>query len=141
MSDELPDHIGALREFLLAEDRVAELSGSRIFGGGLPDDEIEQMPRAAVLLAPAGGGALGRGYLNFNDPRVDVDCYGVDARTAWVLHLAVHAALKHLRRGPTSRGVLLHWARVSVDGVSTRHPRTDWPLTASSWQLGISDAT
>lgn len=130
--------IAALVTFLKADRAVAARVGTRVFGGELPRSENESMPRQAVVISPAGGGALGGGYQAFGDRRVDIDCYGSTGRESWLLYLDVHAALKALRREVHSR-VLLHWARISADGSTGRDPDTDWPLTISSWQVLSSE--
>lgn len=136
------DLIGGLVAFLKADAGVAALAGGRVHGGHIPDRDIEAMPRATVVLKGAGGGLLGRAYLRAGDRRVDVDCYGRTDREGEDLYLAVHEALKGLR--PTTVGnVQLKWAEPSSRGVNLRDPDTDWPLTASSWQVlaGEDEAT
>lgn len=133
-----PDPIAALVAFLKADADVAALAGTRVFAGELPRTENTAMPRQAVVLGPAGGGALGGGYQRYGDGRVDAYCYGATPRESWVLYLAVHVALKQLRREVHS-GVLLHWARPSAGGATGRDPETDWPLTLSSWQVLASE--
>jgi hypothetical protein len=133
-----PDPLAALVSFLRADEAIAERLGSRVFAGELPREENDQMPRMAIVLNPAGGGLIGNGYQAYGDKRIDVDCYGQTKRESWLLYLDLHAALKGLRRA-VHEEVLLHWARLSSGGRALRDPRTDWPLTISSWQILASE--
>lgn len=130
----MTDPVAAVVAFLKADDAVAALTGSRVFGGELPGREAKSMPRAAVVLKPAGGGLLGTGSADFGDQRLDVDCYASTPLGAWTLHLAVYTALKHLRRGVYAE-TLVHWAKPSTKGTLARDPDTDWPIAVSSWQV------
>ncbi|MGH3029273.1 MAG: hypothetical protein ACRDNE_00625 [Gaiellaceae bacterium] len=131
------DPLAAVIRFLKADTAVQARTSGRVFGGELPKTEITSMPRVAVLLRPAGGGLIGRAYQGYGDKRVDIDCYGSTPNEGWLLHLDVAAALKDLRH-EVHADVLLHWARASSDGMTARDPKTDWPLTYSSWQVLIS---
>lgn len=131
------DPVTALVTFLKADAPVAALASTRVFGGELPRGQVAEMPRAAVVLKPAGGPG-GYGYIEFAKVRVDVDCYAATVRDAWTLHLAVRTALKQMRRNVTG-GVLLHSADVSADGVTARDPDTDWPVTVSSYLVSVAE--
>lgn len=131
------DPLEGVRSFLRADSDVAQLSGDRVFVAELPRDEVEEMPRKAVLLKPAGGPG-GGAYLDFAKVRVDVDCYGETPKEAWLLHLAVRTALKNMRR-TVVKGVLLHSADVSADGSSGRDPETDWPVTVATYLVSVSE--
>lgn len=137
------DPINAVVAFLRAQPDVAALVGSRVEAEELPDEQSAHMPRAAIVVSLAGGGLLGRGYQEYGDVRVDIDCYGVTQRAARTLYLAVRPALKHLRREVVADSadtrVLLHWARLSAGGTTARDPRTDWPVCISSWQIFASE--
>ena len=131
------DPIAALVTFLKADAAVAALVGTRVYGGELPRSEVDLMPRAVVVVKPAGGPG-GRAYMKFAQPRIDVDCYAATVPDSWVVHLAVRDALKHMRRNVTGT-VLLHSADVSSDGVTARDPDTDWPVTVSSYLLSVAE--
>jgi hypothetical protein len=128
------DPISALVGFLKVQTPVTALGGTRVFGGELPRNENQSMPRTAIVLSPAGGGLIGLEYQTFGDQRVDVACYGATVKASWDLYLAVHQALKLLKR-EVYADTLLHWARLSSAGASGRTPDTDWPITISSWQV------
>lgn len=134
----MTDVVGALAAYLKADSGVAALAGTRVYGGELARNQIEQMPRTAVVLKPSGGGLLGRAYQEYGDRRIDIDCYGATPRDGETLYLAVYRSLKQLRR-TVSSGVLLHWALASSAGVTARDTDTDWPLTLSSWQVLASE--
>jgi hypothetical protein len=136
----MPDPIAASVAFLLSDAPLVTLVGSRVFGGELPAREAEHMPRAAVVLKPAGGGLLGTGTIDVGDTRLDVDCYGATPLDAWTVYLAVYGALKGLTRGAYASTVL-HWARPSSRGTLARDPDTDWPVTVSSWQVLAGEST
>jgi hypothetical protein len=132
------DPAAALVAFLKADADVTARVGSRVFAGELPAEENDHMPRQAIVVNPAGGGLIGRGYQDYGDKRFDIDCYGETKRQSHDLYLEVFPALKQLRR-EVHAGVLLHWARASSDGRAMRDPRTDWPVTISSWQVLASE--
>jgi hypothetical protein len=133
------DPIRAVRAFLLADDDIADLVDTRIFGAAVPEELEDGMPQACIVLNPAGGGLIGRAYQNYGDTRIDVYCYGATLHEAHEVYLAVYGALKHLRREQVfvdlSDSVLLHWARASSKGVLATDPMTQWPTCLSSWQV------
>lgn len=131
------DPIEAVLEVLKSDADVAALAADRVSGGELPRGLVASMPQAAVVVAPAGGPGR-RGYMDFAQVRVDVDCYGATPKDAWMLHLAVRTALKHMQRTVVN-GVLLHSADVTADGASGRDPDTDWPVTVSSYLLSVAE--
>ena len=128
------DPIAAVRSILLSDATIEPLVGDRVFGGAIPADENAAMPRACVLLSPAGGGLIGRGYQDYADTRIDTHCYGSTPHEAWMLHLAVRAVLTQLRR-QVSNSVLIHWARISSDGALARDHAKEWPLCYASYQV------
>ena len=118
---------------------ITDLTGSRIYGGEVAKADVASMPRASIVVSPAGGfGAIGKGYQRYGDRRFDVDCYAATEGASYQLYLQVHEALKHFRRG-TYAGCDLIWAKPSAGGNTGRDPRTDWPVTLSSWQVLASE--
>lgn len=136
----MPDPVAAVVAALKADADVADLAGGRVFGGELPAREAKSMPRAAVVLKPAGGGLLGAATADYGDQRLDVDCYAATPLSAWELYLAVYTALKALRRSVHAE-TLVHWAKPSTKGTLARDPDTDWPITVSSWQVLAGEST
>lgn len=136
---EAPDTVEALRQFLLADTDVADLIGTRAFGGPLPRDEAAQMPRYALRVNRAGGlQVFGQGYNEFSDYRFDVRCYGATAPEADRLFRRVQPALKHLRRQVVS-GCLLHWAKSAGGPYPLVDPDAGWPMVVSSWQVLVAE--
>jgi hypothetical protein len=128
------DPIEALVAFLKADAGVSAIAGTRVFGAELPRSEVDNMPRAAVVVKPAGGGLLGIRDQEYGDIRVDVDCWGATPRDGWMLYLAANAALKQLSHEEWT-SVMLRSATPSGRGITARDPDTDWPVTMSSWQV------
>lgn len=128
------DPIAALHTVLLADPTVAGLVVDRVYGLELHPDVTDSMPRAAIVLSPAGGGLLGRGSQQFGDIRVDVTCYGETLYESWLVYLAAYDVLKAIERRKVN-GVLLHWARPSSRGDNARDPEKQWPTCYSSWQV------
>jgi hypothetical protein len=132
------DPIAAVVGFLGADSAIGALAEDRIWGGELPPEYIQHWPGAATGAPPPGGGLLGRGYQQYGDHRIDVDCYGTTRPSSYKLYLAVRRALKDLRRA-VHDDALLHWARVSSEGRTLVDPNTGWPLTIASWQVLVGE--
>lgn len=134
-----PDPVGALVAFLTATPEVSAITGSRIYGGEVAKSDVATMPRSSVVVSPSGGlGVFGGGYQEYGDRRFDVDCYAATEGSSYALFLEVHHALKQMYAHNRS-GVRLHWARPAAGGNTSRDPRTDWPVTLSSWQVLASE--
>lgn len=140
----IPDHLAALRTFLISDAGVAAAtggagSGSRVFAGQLPEKFVASglMPTGAVLITAAGGlGTFGGGYQQFGDRRVDVRSYGASPHSANDLWRVVHPALKNLARELIGDpACLLHWARPAGGPLPLRDPDKDWPFVLSTWQV------
>ena len=128
------DVIEAVVAWLKLDATLTALTGDRIYGGRLPDEQVTAMPQAALVLRPAGGGLLGRAFQEVGDVRVDASAYGRVDREAWQVHLASYLALKHMSR-VVSAGVLLHWATASSKGSLAHDPETGWPVCLASYQV------
>jgi len=125
------DVVGALAEILKADTSVV---CDAVFAGSIPREFEPTMSRKIVVLRRAGGGLLGRGFQQFGDVRVDVDCFGTNDKEASDLWDAVHATLKQLRR-TVQDGVLIHWCECSANAVGTVDPTTTWPICLGSFQV------
>jgi len=114
---------------------VVALAGTRFFGGELPDDETDFMPRKAVLVQSSGGISLASGSTVETDTRrVDITTYGETPREAGQLMSEVALHLKRLRRS-IHGGVLLHWANSAGGSATGREPQTEWPRAIQSFQI------
>lgn len=135
----IPDPITALVQFLKNDTDTAAATGSRIFGSELPEGQVVSMPRACIVLRLSGGGLLtADSYIELNDPRVDILCYGQTPYLAQSVYQPMQSALKQMRRNVTG-SALLHWAKASSGASALRDPDTEWPMVFSVWQVLISE--
>lgn len=137
-ADAVPDPVTALVQFLKADADLAARVSTRVFGAELPRNQTDAMPRAAVVVQPAGGGLMGLEYQSWGDVRMDVDCYGSTPFESWTTYLMAYRALK-MMEAQVVAGVLLKWAKPSAKGNTARDPDTDWPVTLSSWQVLVGE--
>jgi hypothetical protein len=125
----------AIAAYLESIEDVLEAAEGRIFRPELPTAEDQHMPRACVLVRPAGGGLLlGRTRLPFKDSRIDIVCYGSTRLEASNVAREVSLALGELRTS-TWEGVALRWARVSGEPADAIDPNTNWPFSLVSAQV------
>lgn len=134
----IPDPVDAIVALLRADPALAGLIGGRVFNTELPESETGAMPRGAIVVAPSGGGLIGRAYQQYGDVRLDVRCYGETPKAARDVWRSVQPALKGLRR-EVRLGCLMHWARQGGGPLSGRDPDTDWPSIWSSWQVLVAE--
>lgn len=134
-----PDPIQAVVEYLAADSDLAALithSGTvSVYGIELDAAETENMPRQAVVIKPAGGGAIPVAYQRYGDILVNALCYGDTPFEAGEVRRAVHTALKHLLPTVTANNTLLRWANPAGGPVSFRDPDTDWPVQMQAFQV------
>jgi hypothetical protein len=139
----VPNHIAAIVAFLKAETDVKALvdtAAPRVYGGELPREQTSAMPRRAVVVKSAGGGA---GVESGSDAdvstyRVDVWNYGASPFDASMLRGATYPALKHLARRVIAT-VLLHSANRVAGPLPIRDPVTDWPIEIETFEVFVSD--
>ena len=133
-----PDPIEALVEYLKTDTDLTGLvthnSTVSVYGVELDEDETPNMPRQAVVIKPAGGGAIPVAYQNYGDILVNALCYGATVYEAGQVRRAVHSALKQMTVNVTNN-TLLHWARPAGGPVSFRDPDTDWPVQMQAFQV------
>ena len=135
----IPDCVAAVVSFLKTDTAVAGIAGMQIYGAELPEYRNTDQPSpTAVVLRPSGSLGLFGGYLECADQRIDCYNYAPTARDSFALHLAVHGALKQMRRNVQGQTVL-HWAKQSGGPVWQRDPVTEWPMTFVSWQVMFSE--
>lgn len=131
------DPIAAVLRFLKADTDTAEMVGTRVFGGELPDSENASQPRASVVLRNAGGGVMpisSQSYVRVNDMRIDAYAYGATPNQAFRVYRCLAGALKQMTRNVQGH-TLLHWANPSGGAHSLVEPETEWPFTLSTWQV------
>jgi hypothetical protein len=133
-----PDPLNAIYCLLKADAALTARVGTRVFNKELPPAETVSMPRACVVISPAGGGAIGRGYQQYGDVRVDAFCYGATLNEAWLVYLDVKAAMKRINR-QVAATVLVHWAKESSGGTLARDPTSEWPVGLASWQVLVAE--
>lgn len=135
MSGEAADPTLAIAAYLKDQEPVWEAAEERIFRPELPEGEDKLMPRACILVRPAGGGAMSaRDFLPLIDSRLDLICYGSTRLQAENIAREVAAALKDLR-GSSWEGIPVRWARVSAQPASAIDPNTNWPFALVSTQV------
>lgn len=133
-----PDPLNAVYAMLKADAAVTARVAARVFNKELPAGEDASMPRACVVISPSGGGALGGGYQQYGDVRVDAWCYGATLNEAWLVYLDVKAVMKAVKRTRWAT-VLVHWAKESSAGTLARDPVSQWPLCLSSYQVLVAE--
>ncbi len=130
------DPLAALIRYLKLDAHTIDMTGTRIYGGELPETEVSSMPRATILLRLVGGGLLpiSNSYVEVSDVRVDAYAYGATPSSAFRAHRCLAGALKQMRRNTQGRTVL-HWAMPAGGPQSLREANTEWPLVLSTWQV------
>ncbi len=129
------DVLPALITYLGSISDMADLVSARIYGGEIPDSEIENMPRKLTVLRYAGGPESFR-----SDPvqrqRIDVFSYGETYFEAGRVDRTVADAWHDLTRVDVSN-VLIH--SVGYGGAQQlKEPDTGWPYLLRS-AIVISD--
>jgi uncharacterized protein DUF3168 len=126
----IPDPIGDIVTLLLADDAVTALVDERVFGAELPAEEAKEMPRAAVVVSPAGG--PGRpGTVKYRRLRVDTTCFGVDLLESWQVHAAVREALETLAHRDGSLFSIL----MASEAANARDQAKQWPTCYASYRV------
>ena len=92
------------------------------------------MPRTAIIVRRAGGGALQSGFLPTVDITVDVRCYGANDVEASELGGQVAVLLHNLRDTTTPAGRIM-WCRSAGVLSDQTEPSTGWPFTLQTWQV------
>ena len=136
----IPNPIVALVTFFKADSALSALVGTRVFGAELPNTETESMPRAVVVISPAGSppGPGANSNLSFMSLRLDMKCYGTTPLTAWSVYLAVRDALKGLE-GSVKDTVLLYDASIEGGPIQLRDADLEWPLVLGTFNLRVSE--
>lgn len=129
------DLIGGLVALLLENADVSAIAGLRVFGGELPADEAQHMPRSALIVAPSGGFSLTAGsYAEHDTARVDLFGYGPTQRDANKLVAVASLAMRRVMRA-VSANVLIHWAMPAGGSSGGRDAALAWPRAFQSFQV------
>jgi hypothetical protein len=130
----LGDAVSAMVEYLGADAAIAEVTdaGGFIFGFELPATAAQAMPRAAIVVADAGGYPDGLPEAMARS-RLDIRAYGATFDQAKRLAVLVRLRLKALGKWTSSLGLVLH-APVRVGGyIPLREQAGGWPLVLHSY--------
>jgi hypothetical protein len=130
----LADIVTAIVELLKADADVAALCGGRVFGGELPPDEPQSMPRHAIVVQPSGGVPFQpAGRVKADSQRLDIIAYGPTVFEAVTLRQAVAPVLTLAVR-VVSSGVLVHWVQSAGGFMTGRDRDGQWPYAFQSFQ-------
>ena len=128
-------------QVLRADPTLESLTGGRINRPDLEEGEDKNMPRANIVVRPAGGGAMfGKGNLQVIDSRIDVLAYGSTRLECENIGREVQRVLKNMRRCRVGEGeeggpIKLYWARISGGVSSAIEPDAEWPFALISSQV------
>lgn len=130
----MADIITAIVELLKADAGVAALCGERVFGGELPPDEPQSMPRHAIVVQPSGGVAFHpAGRVKAEAQRLDIIAYGPTIFDAVTLRQAVAPVLTMTVRLMVA-DVLIHWSQSAGGFLIGRDRDGQWPYAFQSFQ-------
>lgn len=119
-----PDFTAAVAGYLVAQ--VGSLVSGRVFRPELPQTENASMPRACIVIAPAGGYTrFGAATIPLGDPRVDIRCFGETQLEAQNIAREVIQALKSLQRATYEHTVLKSAQPSGM--IPFVGPKTQWP--------------
>lgn len=137
----IPDVLSAVRVVLRTDATVTGLvPAAQIYAGEMPQTESVVQPRAAVVLALAGGRA-DRGYMQIARRRMDVRCYGTTPFEAMKLANQVYESLKGLQRrrvvgvAPVTTPTLIHGINVEAGPTPLRDADGDWPMVLTTFEI------
>ena len=128
------DYIKAVIEYLKTDTDVTALVDTRIYGGELPQDEIGEQPRKAVVIV-ASGGAEDNSYLPIIRPNIEVYCYGETYFEAGKVDRAVFDAMKSIDR-EVAGGAIIFSATCTAGGIQLRD-ELGWGIMWRGYQLVV----
>ena len=120
------DVIEAVIAYLETKVEITNLCSERIFGGGLPKDELDDMPRKCITLRYSGGAERYETMWTVR-PRIDIRSYGETDNEASKIDRAVFTALHDMVR-VTQGTTLLHSAGLAGGPVMMTDPANGWPF-------------
>lgn len=131
----IPDVVAAVVTVLRADAGVAI---NRVYYAELPQSEIANMPRQAIVVRKVGGFTSDRARVRYQKQRIDVKCYGETPYEAAEIELAVYDALKQME--PQDVDTCRIWdAEVSSGAIDLREPDTQWPLVFRSYVISAAE--
>jgi len=128
------DYVKALIDYLKADASVSALVGTRVYGGELPVDEIDNQPRKAIVIVLSGGESE-NDYRGVARPSVDIYCYGENYYEAGEVDRAVYDALKSIDRESVGT-VLIHSVVVSGGAIQLRDD-LGWAIMWRGYTLAV----
>lgn len=106
----------------------------RVFGGELPADEPQSMPRHAIVVQPSGGVPFQpAGRVKAEAQRLDIVAYGPTVFEAVTLRSAAARPLVLAVRLVVD-GVLVHWVQSAGGFLIGRDRDGQWPYAFQSFQ-------
>lgn len=128
------DPTAAVVEWLVADPSIAEMTdaGDRVFGWELPITEAQHMPRAALVVSPAGGYTEGLPEV-LDRVRLDFRSYGETHDVAMRLAVLARARMRALGRWTSSLGLVLHAPTRAGGFIPLREQNGGWPLVLRSY--------
>ena len=129
--------LAAIRTVLLADAKVAQMTGGRVFVPELPRKEAQEMPRACVVVRGTGGSSLGpgaRSRVPWTITRLDIQSFGKWPYDANQLHWAVYDVMTSLARTEAD-DIILHDATCTGGPIDDRDADADWPFTLGVYDL------
>lgn len=129
------DIIEALRQLFLDREDVTAVVAQRIYGGELPQDEVKEQPRPALLIQPSGGTSLtGGSFIGADAQRIDLFAFGATLPEAARIAAIASRTLGRVNR-QSYAGVLIHWANSAGGYSNSRDPDGGWPRAFRSFQV------
>lgn len=126
----MQDVLDALIIHLKTVSAITDITSTRIFGGELPEDQIEDMPRAVVVLRYAGGFDVFRTHRE-QEPRLNILSYGDGYRQAGQVDGVVADALIAIVR-LTVGNTLIYSVGYSGGPRQMKEPDAGWPYSVRS---------
>lgn len=118
------DAMMAMCDYLLSQSNITDLVEDRVFGGEIPEDEIEHMPQKMIVIQYDGGLAVSS-CVPISSPRMDFFCYGKTYFECGRVDREVYSALKSLTTTRVGEA-LLHSAAINSGPFMARDAKTGW---------------
>ena len=126
-------------DYVAAKDPIIALVGARVYAGELGKEEIEKMPRKAIVVR-IDGGAEKTGTKPIVRPRIEIWAFGETYHEAGQVDRAVFDALDTLKRQIVN-GFLLHGAIMASGSRMMRFGLSGWPMIIRTGTVIADDGT